>query len=274
MRSGLLSTCTDRPTLFSPKAPPTAGTVALQSNEGGQGLQQAAAPLQQTGPGTCAPKPTKNVAMKRSEARRCKKVRKGVGKSRYGWYDHGSYEMVQFEEDGKPCTRIISLKSYFERRVIVNGELKESVQVKANIPFLNGLFSDPTSERNKEKLCQFLQYQSEFTGILGAVSSQLDIKRENDDVEILISAESNPLCLPHLKVTGTLRGTISNYDMLYKGLDPNTPLYKDVVPMQGSVVEPSLLEDGTLAAGVAGLLRRGRGDHFRRWSDYTQHPSD
>ena len=220
---------TAKTTVYAPAA--VGRKSQLPSSSDGRMVNQSAGSLGQTGTRAGTIEPTKNVGMKRSEAKRCKKSAKGgISKPRFGWYDHGSMEMVVFEADGTPCTKMNSMKTFCERRVIVNGELKEATQMQINFPFIEELTNDPTSESNKAKLSQLLQQSFEFTGILGTVSTQLEIKKENGDTTILMSAESNPLIVPHLKVTGCMRISASNYDMLYQGMDPNTPICKDVIP--------------------------------------------
>lgn len=160
--------------------------------------------------------PSRDVSMKKSEARHCCKSleKKKQASVRYGYYDVGNGEMVQYEADGTPCVKVKSLKAYCERRICADGKIVETTQFRMKIPFKE-------AEGIKD-LCGTTA--GEFSEKVGSVSMDVKIGTcmPGEDMTMTVVAKDD--CHPNAKIVSIVRATHDNYNLLYKGLDPKIPL--------------------------------------------------
>ena len=187
--------------------------------------------------------PSSNVAMKRREARHCKRISNGKKntKCQYGWHDHGSLEMIRFEEDGTPCKRQHSLRTFTETYVSVNGQPAEATRLQLN--FGIQLPPQPRADDIIQLEKQLLSHRSnqEVTGILGPMSMDIEVDKtiKENSMELKVGLEiqpCHPQSLPRLKITTVIRASTDDYNMLYNGLDPNDPIRPEVPRLCDAVV--------------------------------------
>ena len=159
--------------------------------------------------------PRKDVSMKRCEAKHCKpealeRKEKASG-SRYGYYDQGSQEMVVFEADGTPCN------------TIVDGRLAEATEFRVSIPFLADVMNRCGKEQDLQKTTENAT-STVFSGSYGPFSTDVKVTQNGENVEVTLSDSVS--C--YVKTIAVVRATQNDYDILYKGNDPNVPLRPNI----------------------------------------------
>lgn len=181
--------------------------------------------------------PRADVSMKRSEAKRCKPeaLKRKESSSRYGYYDHGSHEMVVFEADGTPYTKMSSLKTYGRHLTIVDGRLAEVTEGRVNIPFLEDVMNRCGKEQDLQQKPENSS-STVFSGSYGPFSMDVKVTPNGKSGEVTLS-ESDSCSQPHVKTIVVVRSTADdNYDMLYKGNDPNVPLRPNIPGLCEAIV--------------------------------------
>ena len=178
--------------------------------------------------------PSRNVAMKKSEAKHCGKYPKWTAEKSgllYGYCDPGSGEMVQCDAGGTLCGRMRSLKVFCERRTCVDGNVVESTQFRMKIPFLEGPNGNeaPGSALPdaQDLMSPAMSSHMEFNEQSGCTTS-LQLARTHDDGITMTTVSESNSDSHHHKTVCVARGSLDDYNMLYKGLDPNLPLRPDI----------------------------------------------
>ena len=80
----------------------------------------------------------------------------------------------------------------------------------------------------------------EFMTVLGPLSVDTvvdkNITKTGIEVKIIRTILPSSLTSPKVEVTTTFRGSVNDYDMLYKGMDPNTPIRPQIPGISDAVV--------------------------------------
>ena len=190
-----------------------------------------------THPGTNQPEvqkddfdaPSKDVAVKKSEAKHCRKlslVKKEKSILLYGYCDVGNGEFVQCNADGTTHAKVKSLKAYCERRICIDGKVLEATQYRVKIPFperINGE-DDPAHTESQDLSLRF----GEFSEKIGSVSMDFKVGTHVPGEDLTMTVVAKGDSSDSVKTISVMRATLDDYNVLYKGLDPNLPLRPEI----------------------------------------------
>ena len=181
--------------------------------------------------------PSRNVAIKKSEAKHCRKYPEGMAEKAsvlYGYCDTESGEGVLCYADGTLSSRMRSLKVFYERCTCVDGNVVDSRLFCMKICVIEGpngnefeIPSCPKSLLGAQYLMSQLlrmEFNSEQTGC--SMSLKYAVTPLNEE-GFIMSVEAQSDSQRH-KTVCVARGSWDDYNLLYKGLDPNLPLTPDI----------------------------------------------
>jgi len=149
---------------------------------------------------------------------------------RYGWHDSGSNEMIMFEEDGTPCQRQQSLKFFFNKKVILDGQQREEKSAWLSLPLPPHIPhpSDSVSELGQQFVKQLQKsYHQDFNDAFGHITMDSQAIGKGG-AELKVTDTIQALALPQLEETTIMKVSVNDYNMLYGEMDPNKPIRPEI----------------------------------------------
>ena len=160
---------------------------------------------------TCCPIGTEyhtdlDISPNEEEAKNYKPISAAPGGVWYGWLDHGSGEMIQFDEQGKLVTEIKSERMAILQYATVNGEKMNLVDWLAHESkrLFDGHPISSTQLGNDMASCP----STDIAKVESHMSTYDGGKEDTITVEVQ----------PGVKVTTVIRASNSDHDFIYKGL--------------------------------------------------------
>ena len=174
-----------------------------------------------------------DISMNEDERQRSRQA-DHVSAMYYGWYDNGSGEMVQFWEDGKCYKEYQSLRTYNEIVVTINGQTVNKEVWLANFGILlpNRLRIEDVWKLQDKLLA--LKEKQECSVDFGPLSLDIKVDSRTDEkgrelsltcnIQACFFKNSTSMALSSMKITAKIRESTSDWDFIYRGLNPQKPM--------------------------------------------------
>ena len=175
---------------------------------------------------------TVDISMNADERKGSKQLADPDANRYYGWYDNGSGEMVQFQEDGEWYKECQSLRRYNEVTVTANGRTvgREVWLQNFGIPLPNKMRIEDIWNLERE----ITTLKTNGYNIIGPVSADIQVKNftEEKGRETSLIAEITqggylqpPGEAPSkFQLTVLIRESTTDWDYIYQGLNPQKPM--------------------------------------------------
>ena len=183
-------------------------------------------------------RPSSDVTVSTREATMYKLLKKSGVEQLYGYYDFLGAEVNLFKKDGTPCPPIKCLKFAVDCKVSL-GDVHRVMKTCYYHPFLASqtesqmLKVSDIKDQLVHLLSKNLYKETSPFPELAAVIANTEVEDRSDDsgVEVRITRACKvltPLGPLELEITSVITATMDNYDKLYAGEDPNTPICPEI----------------------------------------------